>query len=58
MSSLSTSGLGARGGEVLRQRVEASIHRGWTPRTEPNPPLWSVLGVQAGREVGDGAFPA
>ena len=34
------------------------IHRGWTPRTEPNPPLWSVLGVQAGREVGTEHLPS
>ena len=34
------------------------IHRGWTPRTEPHPPLWSVLGVQAGREVGTEHLPS
>ena len=31
-----------------QQRLQ--VGRGWTPGPEQNPPLWSVLGGQAGRE--------
>ena len=51
MSSFLTSGLGTLGGEVYLgggQRLQ--VGRGWTPWPEQNPPLWSVLGGQAGRE--------